>query len=239
MPMTLKEYAANMHQICFGQTVPSLYRASPLLIYRDLVRGNVEKILKESYPILFALLDAGQSCDLIDSFLQQGITSRYYRDIQFEFQKYFEQQSPFCRVEWICECVTYEAGIHELIAHPMNSLKIQPVDAELELSNLVVVLNPDIRIFSFTYPVHEFESAKTAVELAPKQTFMVIYRKQNWQVRELILSEPEFNFLNSLLSGQQNLGAIIKKNMSETFKEAHMLACLKSWVDKGIVTGFS
>jgi len=213
-----------------------------LLVYRELVRGNLREALSLSMPRCLARL--GPLFDeYFDRFLsEQAPRSHYLRDVTPELLS-------FCAPLWANDArvpsYSYELGLHESLHIEVSALPSLPrghVPAPLTLER-GVELSPALRLVHYRHAVHELP-ADEADRTAPveRAVSLLVYRSPEHEVRYLELTPLACGIVERLFSGEA-LGAAVQGAASATgsaLTEAVLAGAAKLLADlaeRGVVQG--
>jgi hypothetical protein len=213
-----------------------------LLVYRELVRGNLYEAVQLSIPRSMARLGA-----VFDEYFARFLNERaprthYLRDVTTELLE-------FCLPLWQNDAriPTYlgELALHESLQIEVSALPALPrghVAAPLSLDQ-GVELGAALRLVSYRHAVHELPEAET--DRSPpveRQVSLLAYRSPEHDVRYLELTPLAHGIVQRLLSGDtlaqavQGAAAAISAPLTEALLSgaARLLADL---AERGVVWG--
>ncbi len=185
-----------------------------LLVYRELVRGNLRRAVQLSIPRTMARLGAVFD-EYFDRFLlERAPRTHYLRDVTGELLDY-------CAPLWLedtrvprflCELAYHEALHIEVSALP--TLARDHVAAPLSLE-AGVALSDAVRLVSYRYAVHDLPASEDdRTEAAERPVLLLVYRSPEHEVRYLELTPLAYGIARSLLEGQA-LGRAVARAAEE------------------------
>jgi hypothetical protein len=180
-----------------------------LLVYRQLVRGNLREAIQLSIPRSMARL--GPLFDeYFDRFLQERAPSTHYlRDVTTELLEFCvpRWQSDARVPRYLGDLARHEALHIEVSALPAPAR--DHVAAPLSLDQ-AVDLAPALRLLRYRHAVHELpEDESDRSEAAPRAVSLLVYRSPEHDVRYLELTPLAHGIVEQLLA-QQPLGQAIQ-----------------------------
>jgi hypothetical protein len=179
-----------------------------LLVYRELVRGNLREALQLSIPRSMARL-AELFDEYFDRFLlEQAPRTHYLRDVTPELLA-------FCAPLWAADPrvppYAHELALHESLHIEVSALPSLPrghVAAPLELG-LGVAFSEALRLVHYRHAVHELpadEADRSVPALRPVS--LLVYRSPEHEVRYLELTQLARDIVERLLAGDSLGGAV-------------------------------
>ncbi len=184
---------------------PSDVPEDRMAVYRELVYGNIERMIGNLFPVLRKITDDERWYALIQDFFQKhqcraGIFSK----VPQEFLEYIEQERaatddpPF-----LLELVHYEWVDYAATIDPRETTWVG-VDEAGDLLEGVPVLNPIAWLLAYQYPVHRVSPEFIPSEPPAQTTYLVVCRDRHDKVGFLELN-PVSARLVELIQQQHDL----------------------------------
>lgn len=205
--------------------MPTGIEARRLLVYRRLVRNNIDSFLSAGFPVLRKLLSTEQWRDLVDDFVAtHSAQSPYFSDMGREFVDFLAVK--FSAADGIVDSYpnfTYELAYYErmevdaLFAQvDAGYQQVAAVDAEAALDSSAWWLNDSAQIAQFEHPVAWLRVNDAGEPLQPTAVdnngyVLLVYRELSLNTVEFIQLQPLTALALNLLQQQsqaQTLGAI-------------------------------
>ncbi len=151
--------------------------AARMAVYRELVYGNIERMIANLFPVLRKITADEAWFALVQDFFQRHqCRAGLFTKVPQEFVQFMEQerdlaQDPPC----VLELVQYEAIDYAVTIDP-REINRAGVDPDGDLLAEVPVLNPIARLLAYQYPVHRI-SPDFIPEVPPEvPTYLVVCR---------------------------------------------------------------
>jgi len=173
------------------QTVapPTDVAADRMALYRELVYGNLERMLANLFPVLRKITPDVRWFALVQDFVQRHqCRAGLFTRVPQEFLQFIEaERDPIDDPPFLPELVHYEVVDYAVTIDP-REIEWAGVDSTGDLLVGVPVLNPLARLLSYRYPVHRI--APTFLPTAPtgEQTYLVVCRDREDKVSFLDLN---------------------------------------------------
>lgn len=240
--------SAALEQLCRERGVSSADTAAllesfeRLLVYRELVRGNLREAIELSIPRSVARLGP-----LFDEYFarfldERGPRTHYLRDVTTELLD-------FCEPLWAADArvAAYlpELARHESLHIEVSALPSLPrghVPAPLQLEH-GVELGAALRLVRYRHAVHELPASESDRSTPPARALaLLVYRSPEHEVRYLELSALAGHVVERLLAGD-TLGSAVRGAARHTGSElteavlASAAALLADLAERGVVRG--
>lgn len=260
--MSLKEVQNLFHHLCldkqfiFNRETLAKYVSEDMVdflldqphqkqtVYRELVENNISSMIFKALPLTFHFLDVSQKNTLIRDFMSDyKARSNHYRHIPYDFFEYANRKNIFSnlKTEFLTELCDYEFAGYELLFRDHKFLV--PVSApDKEISEVRVVLNPNLVLKKYAFPVHQISENNTQ-DLKKQKTDLILYRRvDNFYQNSFILNDLTCSLIEILMrcpdkSFETCLQLLLEHNQGFQ-KEAvaeEAVAFLKELLDKQIV----
>lgn len=183
------------------QPVPEGIERRRLAIYRELVYGNIEGFLRNGFPVLYSLVDAGVWKALVTSFVaEHACESPYFVDISRHFVE-FLQQRPDWQAKlpaWALELSHYEwmEVVIDMAEAPTE--EFAGVDPSGDLMAQAPVLSPLACLLGYRWPVHQLCTEFVPDAPPDEVTWLVIYRDVADEVKFMEVNAVTAALLQSL-----------------------------------------
>lgn len=193
-----------------NQPVPEGIERRRLAIYRELVYGNIEGFLRNGFPVLYSLVDAGLWKALATSFVaEHACESPYFIDISRHFVE-FLQQRPDWQAQlppWALELAHYEwmEVVIDMAEAPTE--EFCGVDPAGDLMAQAPVLSPLACLLAYRWPVHQLCTEFVPDEPPDAVTWLVIYRDAADDVKFMEVNAVTAALLQSLEQSPDSNGA--------------------------------
>jgi hypothetical protein len=233
---------ASRHGMADGDVTALSESFERLLVYRELVRGNLREAMQLSIPRSMARLGA-----LFDEYFDRFLSERaprthYLRDVTPELLE-------FCAPLWQSDprvpAYLAELALHESLHIEVSALPALPrghVAAPLALDH-GVELGAALRLVHYRHAVHELPADESdRSEPAARDVSLLVYRSPEHEVRYLELTPLAAGILERLLSGLTLAAAIREAAQAEQaeLNEAVLsgaAALLADLAERGVVWG--
>lgn len=213
--------------------------------YRRLVYNVVKNNMDQAYPITAATLDDDTWNELVNEFFSNHTTkSTQVWKLPFEFYEYHYSVNTATRLEkpYLNDLLYFEWA--EIEIHTMADIPNDPFQANGNVLDDQLVLNPEHEILQLEYPVHK-ESLKD-IENKKGQYFVLLFREpESGKVRFLDLSILHAFIIMKIsetkLPVQEFKGEIAKIAAveSEKFLDEFLESFIKDLINRKMVLGFS
>jgi uncharacterized protein len=163
--------------------VPSNVPAARMAVYRELVYGNIERMIGNLFPVLRKITADDAWYALVQDFFQHHqCHAGLFTKVPQEFVQFMETERNLALdPPFMLELVHYEWVDYAVTIDPRVIERAQ-VCAEGDLLAGVPVINPIARLLSYRYPVHRI-SPTFLPDAPPEQaTYLVVCRDQEDQV---------------------------------------------------------
>lgn len=181
-----------------AQPAPAGIEARRLAIYRELFFNNVEGLLRGFFPVLHSLYDADDWRALVRAFYAtHRAETPYFLRIAEEFLAFLEAghvPRP-CDPPYLRELAHYE-WLELALDVAEDAWPDGGYDPAGNLLDGVPVVSPLVVLARYDWPVHRI--AAEAREVAPEETFLVVYRDRGEQVRFQVLNAVSARLLSLL-----------------------------------------
>jgi uncharacterized protein len=164
-------------------TAPSDVPAARMAVYRELVYGNIERMIANLFPVLRKITADEAWFALVQDFFQHhqcraGLFTKVPQEfVQFMAHERDLTQDPPC----VLELVQYEAIDYAVTIDP-HDIDRTGVNYDGDLLTEVPVLNPIARLLAYQYPVHKI-SPDFIPESPPEvPTYLVVCRDRDDKV---------------------------------------------------------
>jgi hypothetical protein len=179
-----------------------------LLVYRDLVRGNLREALQLSIPRSMARLGASFD-EYFDRFLQERAPRTHYlRDVTPELLA-------FCRPYWADDprvpAYLADLALHESLHIEVSALPVLPRGHEAAPLTLEqgVDFSAALRLVRYAHAVHELDAdIADRSTPAPRPVALLVYRSREHEVRYLELSPLAHDIVERLLADDSLASAV-------------------------------
>ena len=166
-----------------NQPAPAGVDVRRLNIYRDLVYNNIERMLRNLFPVLRKITPDDRWHAMIRDFLKNHKSrTPLFPKVTQEFLKYLENERnagddpPF-----ILELAHYEWVEYAVSIDP-REISWKGVDPEGDLLEGRPVLCPLAWPLSYRYPVHTIRPDSQPEEAPPQPTYLIVYRNRHDKV---------------------------------------------------------
>lgn len=180
------------------QPAPAGIEARRLAIYQELFFNNVEGLLRGFFPVLHALYDPDDWRALVRAYYaMHRAETPYFLRIAEEFLAYLETgHAPRpCDPPYLRELAHYE-WLELALDVAEEALPASGHDPAGNLLDGVPVVSPLVVLARYDWPVHRI--AAQARDVAPEETFLVVYRDRGEQVRFQALNAVSARLLSLL-----------------------------------------
>lgn len=180
-----------------------------LVVYRELVRGNLQEALRLSIPRTIARLGPEFEAYFDRFVAERAPRSHYLRDVTPELLDFC---APLWERDSSVPAYLVDLARHEALHLQVSALPTPPVGhvaAGLAL-DLGVTLSAAVRLVQYRHAVHELpEDVDDRTEPSRRTVALLVYRSPEHDVRYLELSSLAHAIVEQLSSGQ-TLGAAIR-----------------------------
>jgi hypothetical protein len=207
---TRDELAAvcERHAVSPADTAALTEAHERLLVYRDLVRGNLRAALQLSIPRSIARLGPLFE-EYFDRFLQERAPRTHYlRDVTPELLS-------FCRPHWLDDprvpSYLADLALHESLHIEVSALPTLPRGHEAGPLSLDrgVDFSAALRLVRYGHAVHELDADEASrAAPTPRPVALLVYRSPDHDVRYLELSPLAHDIVERLLSGDSLAAAV-------------------------------
>ena len=186
-------------------TLPPYLDEKRVLVYRNIIFGNIERLISSSFPILKSFFQEENWQQLIQGFiLDYQCQTPYFADIAFEFYCFFQQQKKYHR-DILYAILDYE---YSLLALNLQKASLEKMIDIEHFSNVFQFKLYEVSQLKFYhYPVNALSS--NDVTQSEQDTWLLLYRHHSTY-------ETECLELNALT---YQLLSIIKQFQSINFEE--------------------
>jgi len=150
-----------------------------LAIYRRLFFGNLSNLFSKNFPVLYKIIDRERWKSLIREFMtRHRATTPMFTEIGREFVRFLEEEQPeglpafaleLAHWEFLETCVRLaEADPNEIAC-----------EAEADLLEMPVALNPTLRLAQYQWPVHEIGPNRQPDTPLDQPLILAAWRKRN------------------------------------------------------------
>lgn len=214
-------------------------------VYRELVENNISSMIFTALPLTFHFLDTRQKNTLIRDFISEyQARSNHYRHIPYDFFEYARRKDIFAKLKpnFLAELCDYEFASYELLFRD-HRFPIPASASDKELSEARVVLNPNLVLKEYAFPVNHITEKSAPQNLKKQKTDLIIYRRvDNFHQNSFVLNDLTCSLIEILLKCPDKnfetcLQLLLEQNLSFQ-KEAvaeEAVAFLKELLDKQIV----
>jgi hypothetical protein len=169
-----------------------------MFTYRSLVRGTLRTAIENEIPRTAALLGPRFQLDLDRFFADAMPRSHYLRDVAFELVDF---AAPGWAADPSVPPFTHDLARHELldfeVAASPRGAAAQAAEPSLDLAR-PVVFDGAVRLARYDYPVHTIAAG---VDVSPEETFLLVYRDAEFEIRHLALTPLAAAVTEALLAG--------------------------------------
>lgn len=219
--------------------------AEKQMVYRELVENNISSMIFTAFPLTFHFLKTAQKNALIRDFMSAyKARSNHYRHIPHDFFDDAQKKNIFANLkpEFLAELFDYEFVNYDLLFKDHKFLA-PASNPEKELSEVLVILNPNLILKKYTFPVHRITGKSTAHDLKKQKTDLILYRRvDNFHQNSFVLNDLTCSLIEILMKYPgKNFEACLKLLLAQNQgfqKEAvaeEAVAFLKELLDKQIV----
>jgi hypothetical protein len=258
-PLELRELQAWMQQallqpdssVNVAENITASARQSSaerLAIYQRAYLARLLGVMRDMFPALTATLGEATFDALAQAYLQAHPSSSYTLNrLGEQFADYLHAMRPpreADALDWadfVIELARLEHAIEDVFDGPGPEQE-KPIDAAslaalsaAEAESLQVRIAPGLRLLAFAFPLNDFYSAfrsgATADIPAPKPTWLALYRR-DYVVRRLPLTQPSFDVLQALASGETLAAALAKSGSAAA---ADVQTWFQAWTAAGLL----
>lgn len=244
-----RDFAAHLRDPS-AQAAPGAIEERRLAVYRDLFFNNIDSFLRTFFPVLHSLYSEHDWQVLVRSyFVQHRAETPYFLGMAEEFLAYLESEHarrpcdpPFMRdlahYEWLE--LALDVAEEELPQAGPGTV----IDPQGDLLAGVPVISPLAVLAHYGWPVHRV--AASHADVAPADTFLMVYRNSADQVRFLELNAVSARLFAGL-SAEDSLpesGAAVVRRIAAEMGHPDVSAVLagaaqvlQSWRERDIVLG--
>ncbi len=187
-------------------------------IYRDLIYNNIQNFIGNSFPVVRKIIPDEEWHQLMRDYVRdhQAQTPLFPKMPQ-EFIKYLQASGHeiLSRYPFLLELAHYE-WIETSVSLDNRELDFTAISREGDLLSSMPVLNPLAVPLAYQWPVHTL-GPDTCPDEAPAQpTFIVVYRKPDFDVSFMILNDVSARLIEKL---QHNEDANGREILTEIARE--------------------
>ena len=233
-------------EVAHGVVLPSktLSALERLDIYRGMYVPRMEEALAIDYPALKHFLGPDEFLRLVARYVEvypsRSYTLNRLGDHLPEFLASLNDlpKKEFCadlaRLEY---ALTMVFDAHETAPLTSDSVRLVPRDS-WETARLKPI--DALRMLAFDYPVSRYIAAVDNENRFPrivrKQTWVVAYRR-NYQVHRMDLTEPSYELLSGLASGNtmgEAITAVLTRKWRPAVKQSDLFEWFRDWMAEGL-----
>ena len=213
-------------------------RKTRIRVYSDAYYLRLRDVLREDFPRLSALLGAEQFDQVVASYLEEFPSEQpSVRHLGHALAEFLRQRKdiPKCladlaELEW-ARVEVFDAPDAECAT--LAELSSIPADAWPVLRFATI---PAIRIWLAQYPVHQLWSGSESLEVSAAETFIRVWRKNDFLVLHAPMDERESAALRKMVSGEP-FATICETfaDLQEPDAARETTALLARWLEDGII----
>lgn len=200
-----------------NQPVPEGIERRRLAIYRELVYGNIEGFLRNGFPVLYSLVDAGVWKALVTSFVaEHACESPYFVDISRHFVEFLQQRPDWLAQlpPWALELAHYEWMEVVVDMAEASAEDHADVDPDGDLMAQVPVLSPLACLLGYRWPVHQLCTEFVPDTPPDAGTWLVIYRDAADEVKFMEVNAVTAALLQLLEQSPDSNGATLLRQLA-------------------------
>lgn len=226
--MNLHEIQDHFYHLCFDDTWPEVENRRT--IYRRLVHNGIRASIANALPIFFAILGPRREKEVLRDFLHQAKPqSRFYRDIPKDFVSFLRNSHSAIIQEYLflLELADFEYCDYDLIFQEAPSIPSHALDKLLEDTR--PILNPNLYLRNYRYPVHEIDQHTVPASVSPRDTWLVISRHPNtWKITSVTLDAAAVALFCTLRDHPE-------RTLAESMDSSFPLDVFKQFLDRRII----
>jgi uncharacterized protein len=215
-------------------------------VYRELVYNNIQSFIANSFPVLRKVLSDDQWHEMLRDYVNHHKShTPLFPKMPQEFLQYLEHERGEHSEDlpYLLELAHYE-WIETALSIDTREIDFNVVVQDGDLLEGVPVMNPISIALAYIWPVHEISPDNLPDTPPTEKTYIVVYRKINYEVGFMVLNPVSAKLIEELTNNDNRSGREILVSIAQELNHPNPdavinggLEIMQEFLEKNILLG--